>query len=346
MGKHMLTEAQWQDYARDGFLHLGQVLEQQEVTALCRRADDLALGTLKNQNIQIQLDTGGVYEELPPAVHQFEQGTLLYRKIQGLETDDLYAQMMQHPTLREVCSCVYGKHAAISIFRAMIMNKPAKQGTVLPWHQDGGEVWALDRDPLVTIWIALDPASRANGCMEAIPGSHRLGLLSTVGSTVSDEDVKIHCPAERVAPLEVPSGHAILLHNWLIHRSGVNPTEQPRRAFTMCCMDARTRSTFTGNPYPIIYGSISDEPYPYVRQLRDDCAALRHSMSEAEIFAKSLQHENGLLEQSRKSAEAYALSLESELARVRRAYEHLEAHTRSLEQRDDAAVTPEARQTV
>jgi hypothetical protein len=28
-------------------------------------------------------------------------------------------------------------------------------GTALPWHQDGGEHWALDRDPLFFVWIAL-----------------------------------------------------------------------------------------------------------------------------------------------------------------------------------------------
>ena len=28
-------------------------------------------------------------------------------------------------------------------------------GTPLPWHQDGGEHWALDRDPLMFVWIAL-----------------------------------------------------------------------------------------------------------------------------------------------------------------------------------------------
>ncbi len=28
-------------------------------------------------------------------------------------------------------------------------------GTALPWHQDGGEHWALDRDPLLFVWIAL-----------------------------------------------------------------------------------------------------------------------------------------------------------------------------------------------
>ena len=49
-------------------------------------------------------------------------------------------------------------------------------------------------------------------------------------------------------PLEVEAGHAVLLHNWLIHRSGVNPTPAPRRAFTVCYMDGRTLNA--GTPLP------------------------------------------------------------------------------------------------
>src|SRR4051812_32905397 len=270
-----VTEEQWTQYARDGFLHLGKLLEPEELKVLRQRADDLAMGVVWNPEVQMQLDTGGVYEELPAATRHFEQATRLYRKIQGLETDEHYSRLVQHPLCLEICAHEYGAHAPISIFRAMVMNKPAGQGTVLPWHQDGGTVWALDRDPLVTVWVALDSATQANGCLEVIPGSHRLGLLSTFGSTVQPEDVERHCPPERVHPLEVEEGHAVLLHNWLIHRSGVNPTSVPRRAFTVCYMDGRTQSILTGNHFPIVAGSVSAEPYPYVRQLRDDCTALR-----------------------------------------------------------------------
>jgi polysaccharide pyruvyl transferase WcaK-like protein len=284
-----LTEQQWSDYARDGFLHLGKVLEPEELEALRQRADDLALGRVKNPEVEMQLDTGGVYEELPGAVRGFERGTVLYRKIQGLETDDLFSRLVRNPLFLEVCAHQYGGHAAISIFRAMVMNKPAGQGTILPWHQDGGGVWALDRDPLVTIWVALDPATRANGCLEVVPGTHRLGLLSMFGSTVEQEDVNRHCPPERVHPLEVEAGHAVLLHNWLIHRSGVNPTPAPRRAFTTCYMDGRTQSILTGRHFPIVAGTLPAEPYPFVRQMQDEIGQLRHMRDEAARYAKSLE---------------------------------------------------------
>jgi polysaccharide pyruvyl transferase WcaK-like protein len=288
-GSTVLTEQQWSDYARDGFLHLGKVLEPGEVEALQQRADDLALGNVKNPDVQMQLDTGGAYEALPETVRSFAGGTVLYRKIQGLETDELFSPLVRHPLFLEICARQYGLHSAISIFRAMVMNKPAGQGTILPWHQDGGDVWALDRDPLVTVWVALDPATRANGCVEVVPGTHRLGLLSSFGSTIEEEDVERHCLPDRVQPLEVEAGHAVLLHNWLIHRSGVNPSPVPRRAFTACYMDGRTQSILTGNYFPLVAGSLPAEPYPFVRQLQQDNQTLRQMREEAERYAKSLE---------------------------------------------------------
>ena len=91
----VLNEQQWSDYARDGFLHLGKVLEPEELGTLRQRADDLALGTVKNLDVQMQLDTGGAYEELPEAVRAFDRGTILYRKIQGLENDDLFSRLIR-----------------------------------------------------------------------------------------------------------------------------------------------------------------------------------------------------------------------------------------------------------
>jgi hypothetical protein len=327
----MLSEDQWQAFRRDGYMTLGKVLEPEQVAALQQRADDIALGRVVNPLLQMQLDTGGEYKDLPAAVNRFEQGTALYRKIQGLENDELFAALIQTPVFREVCAEIYGRHSAVSIFRAMIMNKPSGQGTHLPWHQDGGYVWQLDRDPRVTIWVALDPATRENGCMEAVRGSHRLGLLSLYGSTVEDEMVRKHCDPEKIVTLEVPSGHAILIHNWLIHRSGINPSSIPRRAFTMCCMDARTRGILTGDYFPTVYGEFAPEPYPFIRHLQNEHAFYRETAAEAQRYAESLRDELTHLRASRDAAAEYAKSLENEVAQLRQSRLDAETYAQSLE---------------
>jgi hypothetical protein len=150
-------------------------------------------------------------------------------------------------------------------------------------------VWALDREPLVTIWVALDEATTANGCMDAVRGSHRLGLLSNYGSTLSEDHAAEHCPPERVVPLEVPAGHAVLMHNWLIHRSGVNPSPVPRRAVTICYLDARTRSVLTGDHFPVVAGSVEAAPHPYIRELTAHSENLQASFTRCEEYATSLK---------------------------------------------------------
>ncbi len=316
-----ITDEQWDQYFRQGFLHLGQLVDAEELHRLRERADDLAVGRVVNPRVQVQLDTGGRYEDLPEVTGQPSGGTLRYRKVQGLETDELFRAVLRGPVLAEVAAHHYGRHTSASLFRAMVMNKPAAQGTVLPWHQDGGDVWALDRDPLITIWMALDDATAANGCVEVIPGSHRLGLVSAQGSTLSEEDARQFCPDDQVHPLEVPAGHAVLMHNWLIHRSGVNPTSRPRRAFTACYLDSRTRNLLTGEHFPLILGTSTGPPQPYLELLRAEHADRTASAATASEYAQSLQADNAVLQESVRSATEYARSLEAELARLRAAAE-------------------------
>ena len=58
----------------------------------------------------------------------FKGPSRAYRKIgeagQGLECDDLFRAFMRKDVFRRVCERVHGKHCAISVYRAMVFNKP------------------------------------------------------------------------------------------------------------------------------------------------------------------------------------------------------------------------------
>lgn len=252
----MIDDASWAGYERDGFLPLGRVLDAAGLAELSGRINGIMLGTapVPYDRLLMQLDGAtGKYEDAGEQSLGFKGPTLAYRKIQELEHDPLFLRFMQAPRFREICARVYGSGAAVSSFRAMFMNKPARQGTKLPWHQDR---WSyLDRDPLITIWTALDPATRANGCVEIIRGSHRAGLINPAHGSgfLEEQHVREHVRPELVEYLELEAGEAVLLHNWLLHSSDVNRTDVPRRAFSVCYMDARTR-TKDGRPYPMVFG--------------------------------------------------------------------------------------------
>jgi polysaccharide pyruvyl transferase WcaK-like protein len=318
-----IGDEDWRQYTRDGYLRLGRIVNDDELAALQERVDSIMLGHVRLRSLQTQLDTGGAYDELPDPVSglQASAPTLAYRKVQGLEGDPLFLSLLRHDRFREICRWHYGPHAPVSIFRAMVMNKPARRGTHLPWHQDGGDVWKLDRDPLVTTWVALDTAARENGCLQVIPGSHRLGLLSKQGSTISAEHAERYCPEAAIAHLEVEAGEALLLHNWLLHRSGVNETASPRRAFTACYMDGRTLHTLTGDRSPILFGEHedADAPLPFLRALREELRVWHVIADDRERYAKALLAHNDQRELHIRALEAEVEELKaSRAARPRR----------------------------
>ena len=255
MSEH-LGESQWQQYERDGYLRLGKLLQKDELAALQRRIDDIMLGKadVTYDSMLMQLDSdSGRYEDAGGQTKGFKGATLGYRKIQDLEFDPFFLRFMQWPIFREICARVYGAETPIACFRAMFMNKPAKRGTFLPWHQDR---WSyLDRDPLVTVWAALDPATIENGCVQIIPGSHKLGVINPAHGSgfLTEDQAREHCSRDKVEYLELEAGEVALLHNWLLHSSDVNKTDIPRRAFSVCYLDSRTRSK-NGHTYSIVFG--------------------------------------------------------------------------------------------
>jgi hypothetical protein len=72
----------WEDFSRKAFLHLGRVLTVEEIEALKKRAVNLAMEVVENPDVQMQLDNGGAYDELPAVVLQFQEKPLFDRKIQ------------------------------------------------------------------------------------------------------------------------------------------------------------------------------------------------------------------------------------------------------------------------
>lgn len=256
-----LDDDAWARYERDGYLNLGKVLSDEDLTALQQRINDIMLGTadVDYNRLLMQLDSAtGKYEDAGVQSRGHKGATLAYRKIQDLEHDPLFRAYMERPIFREICAHVHGPETPIACFRAMFMNKPARQGTLLPWHQDR---WSnLDRDPLITIWTALDPATVANGCVQVIPGSHKRGLINPdhPSGFVTPEQAAVYAPDSEAVYVELEPGEVVLLHNWLLHRSDTNATDVSRRAFSVCYMDGRT-VTQSGATFPLIFDGEAGE---------------------------------------------------------------------------------------
>ena len=255
----MFSEDERREWEERGYLRLGQVGSDEQIAAMQRRIDDLMLGRVPTERIWFQLDSEtGSYADVPWGDGRWQQPTLNYRKIERLESDPVFLTYIQHPRFREIAEALYGPDVAI--YRAMFMNKPAGRGTLLPYHQDAGEQWHLTHDPLITVWTALDDATIAKGCLQVIPGSQKRGLFSKHGHTITAEQEAQYARDEDSVYLEARAGEAILLHNLMLHRSGVNAADEPRRAFSVCYMDAATRSTSDGRSFPQVFGQGALQP--------------------------------------------------------------------------------------
>ena len=250
-------------FCEQGYLRLGRLLEDQDLSALRHRIDAIMMGSadVPYSQMPMQLDpSANPPARLSGVDNGHKLATLAYRKVQGLELDSLFFSYLSRPVFADLCRRVYGEGTAISCMRAMFMNKPAGGGTDLRWHQDR---WThLDRDPQITVWTALDPTTISNGCVEIVPRSHRQ-LRNSIDASGFLDSEQIHHLDQQIRSgdygcetvhLELEEGEAVLLHNWTLHRSGTNATDTSRRAFSVCYMDAATRS-LRGSSFSSVFGS-------------------------------------------------------------------------------------------
>ncbi|MXZ26211.1 MAG: phytanoyl-CoA dioxygenase family protein [Caldilineaceae bacterium SB0665_bin_21] len=261
MMRNGITDAQWSRFKEQGYVRLGPVLEPEDLAAMQRRIDEIMMGTadVPYDRMLMQLDSvPGVSDQPGPQSKGHKLATLSYRKIQDLEFDVLFLRYMQRPLFKHICERAYGLGTPVSSYRAMFMNKPAHEGTDLAWHQDR---WtSLDRDPLITIWTALDPATVENGCMWVTPGRHNELINPSDGSGfLTEAQVEDLTEAFETEPLTLEAGEVLLLHNHLPHRSGVNSTDIARRAFSVCYMETATVST-ESRDYPVLFGPDAMNP--------------------------------------------------------------------------------------
>lgn len=122
-------------------------------------------------------------------------------------------------------------------------NKPAKTGSGVPPHQDNAYFCRKPADVL-TIWIALDPVTRANGPVTYLSGSHKLGHLEHKPSGVAGNSMGlVEMPDSNDYPHReglLEPGDALIHQCEVIHYSAPNRTEFPRRGLLMVFGGAHT----------------------------------------------------------------------------------------------------------
>jgi phytanoyl-CoA hydroxylase len=130
------------------------------------------------------------------------------------------------------------------LIQDMALMKPPTRGAEKPWHQDNAYFDWTPLDGVLGVWIALDPATVENGCMQIVPGSHRAGPAAHYH--VRDcqlVDQEARAAAAAVVPL-APGG-ALFFSALLHHGTPPNRSPDRRRALQFHFAAARChRMTF------------------------------------------------------------------------------------------------------
>ncbi len=111
-----------------------------------------------------------------------------------------------------------------------VLYKPAFRGVGTGWHQDNSYFNFTDPTRGVGIWIALHPATIANGTMQVIPGSHRDACehVKTEGTAYLRHAAGVD--GSKAVPIELAPGGALFFNNAVLHCTKDNTSPHPRAA--------------------------------------------------------------------------------------------------------------------
>ncbi len=163
------------------------------------------------------------------------------------------------PRLLDVIERIIGPN--ILFHYSKLHMKGPRVGSVVEWHQDFSYYPHTNTD-LVTALIYLDDATTQNACLQALPGSHKLGLANHYvdgyfRGKVTGPDAPD--PGAAVA-IEAPAGSVVFIHCLLLHYSSPNRSDKFRRAFLPAYRAA--------DSYPIYFGPHASHNEPGVKLLR------------------------------------------------------------------------------
>jgi ectoine hydroxylase len=136
----------------------------------------------------------------------------------------------------------------------MIMKDP-HTGGAWTWHQDYGYWYqnGILMPLLASVSIAVDAATRENGCLQVIAGSHHCGRVDHVltGDQAGADRERVDEILKRMPSVycEMMPGDAIFFHSNLLHRSDQNKSDNPRWSM-ICCYNAARNDPYKESHHP------------------------------------------------------------------------------------------------
>jgi phytanoyl-CoA hydroxylase len=217
MANFKLTAAQIATYHKDGCLVVKDFLSNEEV----KKLQDIAFedGVMRKHAFDLNDQTG-----------KKTKLTLWYKP--GNDTFGLLTR--SNRVIASVNELMDGD-SSVCHFHSKLMQKEPKVGGAWEWHQDYG-YWYKNQfllpEQMMSVMIAITDANKANGCLQVIKGSHKMGRIEhgfageQVGASQHYVDLALN--TMELAYVEIKAGDALFFHSNILHRSEANTSDTAR----------------------------------------------------------------------------------------------------------------------
>jgi hypothetical protein len=263
-----LSQAQIDQYRRDGFVSPVPVLDADEVRAL--RAD---------------LESWETQQGHPLDFPEKSKSYLLYGWADAL---------VHHPKVLDAVEDLIGPD--ILVYHSTMWSKEPHTPAYVRWHQDGAYFFL---DPLehVTAWVALSEASELAGCMRVLPGTHRLPMIAHDDKPGADNMIKRgqgiseRFDGETGVSMPLKAGELSLHHTALVHCSPGNDGSDRRLGYGISFIPAHVRPLGPVTPSALLVRGTDRYRHfvPETRLATPMSAAARAAHAEAVRLFRLLQ---------------------------------------------------------
>ena len=159
---------------------------------------------------------------------------------------------------------VYHYHSKMSI-------KRPRTGGAWSWHQDYG-YWYQNGclyPDMASAFIAIDPNTKANGCMQVLKGSHKLGRVEhgRFGDQTGADPERVEAAMKHLelVYVEIEPGDMLFFHSNTLHRSDQNTSDTPRWSL-LCCYNTKHNNPYKKSHHPF-YEPIDKLPDNAIREM-------------------------------------------------------------------------------
>lgn len=246
-----LTEKQISDFHEDGYLIIPGLFDSQEADILRKAAHadssfgdnayDLEDGEGRKAQLVLWNKAG---EDLWGSIARSER---IVNAMEQLFDDE-----------------VYHYHSKMSI-------KKPRTGGAWSWHQDYG-YWYQNGcllPDMGSAFIAVDSNTRANGCLQVLKGSHKMGRVEhgRYGDQTGADPERVEA-AEKVMErvyVELDPGDTLFFHSNTLHRSDQNTSDDPRWSL-ICCYNTKHNNPYKESHHPF-YEPIEKLPDSAIKEM-------------------------------------------------------------------------------